>query len=319
MTVLVTGASGFVGSALVDKLLTDNVSVRACHRPARNVPHRQREVVISVSIDSTTDWREALSGIDVIVHAAARVHVMDDSALDPLDEFRRVNTEGTINLARQAATAGVKRVVFISSVKVNGESTSVELPFAADDDTYPADPYALSKSEAEVGLRLVSDETGLEVVIIRSPLVYGFGVKANFASLASIVKCGIPLPLGAVTSNRRSFVGISNLVDFLMLCLRHPKAANQTFMVSDGEDLSTAELLRRMGQVMNRRVRLIPVPVILLESVAHMVGKASMSDRLLGSLRVSIEKNNLLLGWKPPFTVDSGLSDALCTSGEYTI
>lgn len=308
---LVTGASGFVGTALVEKLLSSGAYVRACYRlEPRQADDRLHKVIIP-PIDGSTNWDDALEGIDSIVHSAARVHVMSEEAVDPLAEFRRVNTEGTLNLARQAAANGVKRLIFISSIKVSGESTLTNIPFKPSDSANPCDPYGQSKHEAEEGLRLVVRETDLEVVIVRPPLVYGPGVKANFAALARLLRLGVPLPLGSVTSNLRSFVALENLVDFLTVCLSHSKAANQTFMVSDGEDLSTAELLSRMARAIDRPARLFPIPCSILKAGAKLLGKGPVADRLLGSLQVSIELNHSLLGWTPPISVDDGLRRAL--------
>ena len=220
-------------------------------------------------------------------------------------------SEGTLNLARQAALAGVKRFIFLSSIKVNGESTQPGSPYGATDLAAPEDAYGISKSEAEAGLRHLSFETGMEVVIIRSPLVYGPGVKGNFSSLLRWVACGLPLPLGSVTTNRRSLVGLDNLVDLILTCVDHPKAANQTLLVSDGEDLSTADLLRRIGKSLNRPARLIPVPVSILNIVSRLLGKSSIAQRLLGSLQVDISKTCTLLNWKPPVSVDEGLRRAV--------
>jgi len=311
LKVLVTGASGFVGTALVEKLLSTGDQVRSCYRLDPSQADERLHKVIIPSIDGSTNWNDALEGMDSIVHSAARVHVMSDDSIDPLAEFRRVNAEGTLNLARQAAANGVKRLIFISSIKVSGESTPTNFPFKPSGSANPCDPYGQSKREAEEGLRLIAQETRLEVVIVRPPLVYGLGVKANFAALARLLRLGVPLPLGSVTNNLRSFVAIENLVDFLTVCLNHPKAANQTFMVSDGEDLSTAELLSRMAGAIGRPSRLFPVPCSILKAGAKLLGKGPVADRLLGSLQVSIELNHSLLGWTPPLSVDDGLRRAL--------
>jgi len=241
-----------------------------------------------------------------MVHCASRVHIMKDPSANPLEEFRRVNVQGTANLARQAAVAGVRRLVFVSSVKVNGEQTAQGSTFTADDACAPEDPYGISKHEAEQALRQIAAETGMEVVIIRPPLVYGPGVKANFAAMVRWLARGVPLPLGAVTHNRRSLVALDNLVDLITLCLTHPAAANQTFMVSDGEDLSTADMLRRMGNALGRPARLLPVPVGVLKLGAQLVGKPDVFQRLCGSLQVDIAKTRELLGWQPPVSVDEG-------------
>jgi nucleoside-diphosphate-sugar epimerase len=231
---------------------------------------------------------------------------MDDGAIDPLTEFRSVNVAGTLNFARQAARAGVQRFLFISSIKVNGEQTPLGGCFTADDAPAPEDSYGISKWEAEQGLQQGARETGMEVVIIRPPLVYGAGVKGNFASMIKLVAKGLPLPLGAI-HNRRSLVALDNLVDLIVTCIDHPAATNQVFLAGDGEDLSTSELLRRVGATMGRPARLLPVPAGLLQLGAKVLGKQAMAQRLLGSLRVDIAKTREILGWEPPLSVDEGL------------
>jgi nucleoside-diphosphate-sugar epimerase len=262
------------------------------------------------AIDGETDWSAALGAQDIVIHLAARVHVMSDTAADPLTAFRLVNVQGTLNLARQAATAGVKRFVFLSSVKVNGEYTLPGQAFAESDAPKPQDGYGISKHEAEQGLRQLAVDTGMEVVIIRPPLVYGPGVKANFASLMRAVQRGWPLPLGAV-HNQRSLVALDNLVDFVVTCVAHPQAANQTFFVSDGHDLSTTALVRGMAQAAGVPARLIPVPVWVLQAGATVMGKGESVQRLVGNLQVDISKARTLLGWRPPITVEEGLHRAL--------
>jgi len=262
-----------------------------------------------VSVPSLNDVKAidlALTGMDVVVHTAARVHVMDDSAQDPLTEFRDVNVTGTMNLARQAAAAGVKRFVFISSIKVNGEQTSGSQQFESTDSPALEDPYGVSKWEAEVGLKKLALETGMEVVIIRPPLVYGPGVKGNFASMIKLVEKGLPLPLGAI-HNKRSLVALDNLVDLIITCIDHHAAANQTFLVSDGEDLSTTELLRGVAEAIGKPSRLIPVPASLLQFGATLLGKKAVAKRLLGSLQVDISHTQECLNWTPPLTVKQGL------------
>jgi nucleoside-diphosphate-sugar epimerase len=261
-------------------------------------------------IGPATDWIHALQGVTCVIHCAARVHVMNEQATHPLDLFRQVNTAGTLNFARQAAASGVRRFVFVSSLKVNGEITAPGQPFTARSTPSPQDPYGISKWEAEEGLRALAKETGMEVVIVRPPLVYGPAVKANFASLIRVVRRGIPLPLGAVTANRRSLVALDNLVDLLVTCTKHPAASQQTFLVSDGEDLSTTDLLRRVGQAVGRPARLLPVPPALLALGAKLMGKGALSQRLLGSLQADISHTKAVLGWTPPVSVNEGLRRA---------
>lgn len=253
-----------------------------------------------------TNWSPALHGVDVVVHAAARVHVMQDMAIDPLAEFRRINVAGTLNLARQANATGVRRFIFISSVKVNGEATDTEGFYFADDVPAPLDAYGISKMEAEQGLRRISEETGMEIVIIRPPLVYGPGVKANFLTMMQWLWRRVPLPLGAI-HNKRSLVALDNLADLIVTCVDHPAAKNQTFLVSDGEDLSTTQLLRRMAEALHKPARLISVPVPLLQLGATLIGKPEVARRLCGSLRVDIAKTRQLLRWSPPVSMAEGL------------
>lgn len=264
-----------------------------------------REVVIG-EFDGDTDWSEALARHDVVVHAAARAHVMKDREEDPLVEYRKANVQGTLNLARQAAAAGVWRFVFVSSIKVNGEQTPTDQPFTEEDKPSPSDAYAISKFEAEQGLIDIASQSGMEVVIIRPPLVYGPGVKGNFASMIRMVGKGLPLPFGAI-HNRRSLVGLDNLVDLIVTAIGHPAAANQIFLAGDGEDLSTTELLNAIARAMGGPSRLIPVPAGMLMAAATMLGKKALAQRLLGSLRVDIAKARVLLGWQPPFSVEESL------------
>ena len=343
---LIAGINGFVGRGLAAALQGSGRLVKGTIRSAEGNAGgegrtekggRRREdgsqVFVTGEIDGHTDWSKALDGIDVVVHLAARVHVMDDLADDPLAEFRKVNTAGTLNLARQAVAAGVKRFVFISSVKVNGEETGRRekkgkngltqrrkgakvrekgkekrggFVFSEGDVVEPRDAYAVSKWEAEQGLMAIAEETGLEVVIIRSPLVYGPGVKANFRLLMKWVKRGVPLPLGAVY-NKRSFVALDNLVSFIMLCIDHPRATNEVFLISDGEDVSTTELLQKMARAFGKRSFLLPVPVGLMTFAAGLLGKRDVADRLFGSLQVDSSKSRDLLGWTPVVTMDEFL------------
>lgn len=308
--ILVTGGSGFIGSAVINTALAMGKKVRASLRHIdANAPANADTVLIG-NLDGNTDWSASLKDIEAIIHTAARVHIMHDAAADPLAEFRRVNVEGTLNLARQAAASGVKRFVFVSSIKVNGEATRTGVPFTADDAAAPQDAYGLSKYEAEIGLHQLAAMTGMEIVIVRPPLVYGPGVKANFAAMMRLLSSGLPLPLGAVNGNRRSLVALDNLGDLLLKCIDYPAAVNQTFLVSDGEDLSTTELLRRAGRVMGKQGWLLPVPPKLLQFAANTLGKADVAQRLLGSLQVDITKTRELLGWTPPISVNEGLRRA---------
>jgi len=305
--IVVTGATGFVGGAVLELLsaLTDFELIAAVRKPVSALFGRAKSVHVA-GLEADTDWREALQATNVVIHCAARVHVMDDQSSDPLAEFRKVNVVGTLNLARQAAAAGVKRFIFVSSIKVNGEGTAPGHSYRADDVPAPIDPYGISKLEAEQGLRVIAAETGMEVVIIRPVLVYGPGVKANFLSMMRWLNKGVPLPFGAIY-NKRSLVDLDNLVDLIVRCIDHPAAANQVFLVSDGEDLSTTELLCRMGAALGKPARLLLVPSRLLEVGAAMLGKQALAQRLCGSLQVDISKTRELLGWSPPVTVDQAL------------
>ncbi len=305
--ILVTGASGFVGSAVVNDLVHCGLPVRACSRSGHRELSGLVDSVAGVDLLNTIDFRPLLEGVSVIVHTAARVHVMRERAIDPQAAFRLLNVDSTLRLAQQAAAVGVKRFVFVSSIKVNGEATTVGRPFAASDTPNPSDPYGRSKLEAELGLQRIAMQTGLEVVIVRPPLVYGPGVKANFARLVSCVKAGIPLPFGCATTNRRSLVAIENLSNFLVLCTHAPAAANQTFLVSDDHDVSTAELLTSLGEALGRPALLLPVPLGLLMAGAKILRKAEMAQRLLGSLQVDITKTKTILGWMPPLNLQQSL------------
>ena len=310
MTALLTGASGFVGAAVLSAANKHGLSIRPVFRSAFSAQQftgAEQASVVVPTLEADSDWSVALSGVSVVIHCAARAHVMRDTAADPLEAYRVVNVEGTLNLARQASVFGVKRFVFISSIKVNGESTKLGCAYTSADVPAPEDAYGKSKAEAEAGLRLLSQETGMEVVIIRPPLVYGPGVKGNFKSLINLVAYGLPLPFGCVPDNRRSLVVLDNLVDLILVCVNHSAAANQTFLVSDGEDLSTAELLRRIGKALKRPACLLNVPASWLVFVARLLSKEALAQRLLGSLQVDISYTCKTLGWKPPINVDEGL------------
>ena len=308
MLILLTGASGFLGSALRRRMLeSSDCRIRlAARRPIAVNDSSALEQFFGLTLSETTDWSGALEGVDTVIHCAARVHVMNEQAADPLAEFRLANVLGTLRLARQAAAAGVKRFIFISSIKVNGESTAPDQQFLASDTPAPEDAYGQSKLEAEQGLLALAQETGMEVVIIRPPLIYGPGVKGNFASMIRLVDKGLPLPLGAI-HNRRSLVGIDNLVDLIIRCIDHPAAANRIFLAGDGEDLSTTELLRAVGKAMGRPARLMPLPAAFLRCGATLLGKQAVAKRLLGSLQVDISQTCDDLDWKPPFTVEESL------------
>ena len=305
MKVLVTGASGFVGSTLCAYLIAKGHAVRGAVRRTSDKPLPGVDVRVVSDLSADTNWSEALAGINAVVHCAARVHVMDETSLDPLTEFRDVNVKGTACLVKQAVDSAVRRFVYISSIKVNGEVTDGN-PFRADDTPAPEDPYGISKWEAEQALRGIADKTDLEVVIIRPPLIYGPGVSANFLRLMQGVMLGVPLPLGAI-SNSRSMVALENLVDLIETCLDHPEAVDQTFLVSDGEDLSLKSLLQRTAVALGKSVRLIPIPVSVLGVMLRLLGRADFAQRLCGSLQVDISKTRDCLGWSPPVSVDDAL------------
>ncbi len=301
--ILLTGATGFVGKALHTELISQGHTICAATRADK---YKRNNVVGVGVVDDTTDWSKALRDVNTVIHLAARVHVMKDSAPDSLAAYRQVNVAGTLNLARQATQAGVKRFIFISSSKVNGDYSEIGQPFTEECVANPQDAYGQSKLEAEQDLLLLAKQTAMEVVIIRPPLVYGNGVKANFYSLLRIVRLGIPLPLGAI-HNKRSFVYIGNLVSFILRCLDHPSAVGQVFMVSDGLDLSTTELIKKCAVALGVKSMLWPAPQRLIENLALILGKDDEAQRLCGSLQVDISKARALLGWTPPFSVEDGL------------
>ncbi len=304
--VLVTGANGFIGRRLCRVLLKNNFFVRAVFRRLELSMDFIQDRVVVGNISLNTQWENVLQGVNCVVHLAARVHVMNDQAIDSLSEYRKINVDATLNLARQAAQAGVDRFIFISTVKVNGEETFPGRPFTEKDRPVPVDPYSVSKYEAEKELLKLADETGLEVVILRPVLVYGPGVKGNFATMMRYLNKGFPLPLGAI-HNQRSLVALDNLVDLISTCIEHPAAANQIFLVSDGLDMSTTELLKRVSVALNVPVGLIPVPEKLLSLLLRVLGKQALALRLLGSLQVDITKAHIILGWEPPMKVTKSL------------
>ena len=303
MFVLVTGASGFVGNAFCAQLKAQGISYRVVIRHESQISYHS-DFILTDSIGGQTDWKKALYGITVVVHIAARVHMMNEISKDPLSEFRRVNVEGSGNLANQAVLAGVNRFIYISSVKVNGEGRNTA--YLESDKPDPQDAYAVSKWEAERGLWAISAETGMQVVILRIPLVYGPGVGANFFQLLKIIDQGWPLPLGGI-HNRRSLLYIDNLVNAILCALQHPRAANQLFLLSDGQDASTSQLVTWLAQALIKQTQMFSVPEGLLRSVARLVGKSSAVDRLFGSLYLDSTKIQSELGWSPPFTLQEGL------------
>lgn len=308
--VLVTGATGFIGSALLHRLVELNLPVHAAVRNDLDAPLNKMVKVINLGeFTPSLDWRLALQDINVVVHLASRVHIMRDKAKDPFAEYRRINVDSSLNLARQAAEAGVKRFIYLSSIKVNGSFTLPGEVFSAEDVPRPQDAYGVSKYEAELGLKDIGSNTGMEVVIIRPPLVYGPGVKANFLSMMRLISLAIPLPFGAI-NNLRSLVALDNLVDLIVVCTNHPGAANQVFLVSDGEDISTTSLLYSMGNSLGKSVRLIKIPVFWLYILGRLIGRQATVDRLCSSLQVDISKTYKILNWSPKINVDEGLRRA---------
>ncbi|WP_412499125.1 UDP-glucose 4-epimerase family protein [Vibrio furnissii] len=312
MKILVTGASGFVGASVARLALSRGIDVLGQVR---------QQVILGFptcvkDISSHTEWADALGNVDCIVHCAARVHQMNDCAANPVEAFKEVNTQGTLNLARQAAAAGVKRFVFVSSIKVNGESTLPNQPFLPMTQDIPVDPYGVSKYEAEEGLKAIEDETGLEVVIIRPPLVYGPGVKANFLSMMNWVNKGIPLPLGGI-DNCRSLVFLDNLADLILVCCQHANARSRTFLVSDNYDVSTSTLLRQIATAMNKPSRLFSVPTSWLCYVAALIGKKAIAERVCGNLQLDITDTIQVLDWSPVYSFEEGIQrttdDYLCS------
>lgn len=301
---LVTGAAGFVGQALVAALQAQHRDVRrVLRRPAAGNQHND---FIIGDIRTDTDWRTALQGITCAVHLAARTHVLDERSADALNAYRQINVEATRNLAQQAAAAGVRRFVFLSSIKVNGENTAGQ-PFTRDDTPQPLDAYGISKCEAEDALRQIGADTGMEIVILRPPLVYGPGVKGNFLRLLRAVARGTPLPLGSI-NNRRSLVYVGNLVDAIIPCMDAPAAAGKTYLVSDGEDVSTPALIRKLAAALGTSPWLLPCPPALLRFGGTLLGKGATAMRLTGSLAVDGTPLRQELAWQPRFSLDQGLN-----------
>lgn len=307
MKVLVTGATGFLGHAMLAWLEDlEGVDAVAGVRNDTGRSHNSTETLVLGDLEGPPPTLEALREINAIIHCAARVHVLHTKGTETVEAYRAANVDGTMKLANQAAKAGVRRFIFVSTVKVNGEATPTGSKFTADDEVSPADPYGRSKWEAEKALLALSKNSGMEVVIVRPPLVYGPGVGANFLSMMRWVKKGVPLPL-ANTQNQRSLVYVHNLTSLLWTCVVHPKAVNQIFLVSDGADLSTSQLLLKLAKYLREPSRLFPFPRSALKSTAHLMGKSSIFDRLFGSLQVDISKTQSTLEWTPPFDSDDGL------------
>lgn len=308
LRILVTGANGFVGRAVVAELRRQGHRVTGAIRDVRALAACGECRYVGIGdIGAATDWREALAGVDVVVHLAARVHVMREAAADPLAEFRATNVLGTRQLAAAAAGGNVRRLVFMSSIKVNGEATEPGLAFAPDDLPSPQDAYGQSKWEAEQALGEVAARTGLEVVILRPPLVYGPGVGANFLRLLRLVETGLPLPFGSIR-NRRSMVFVGNLACLVGACAVHPGAAGRTFLVSDGDDLSTPRLIRQLAAALECKARLWPCPPALLNAIGMLTGRRQEFRRLLDSLVIDSGLALRQLGWRPPFSVAEGLA-----------
>jgi len=308
MKILVTGATGFIGSALIEYLADiPYFSVVGMVRSIKDIPINTSVEFRLGEIGSINKTGINLSDIDVIIHTAGRAHIMNDNSANPIEEFRRVNTSGTLDLARFAADLRVKRFVFLSSIKVNGESTELGVPFSVNSMEDPRDAYGVSKYEAEIGLLEISRETGLEVTIIRPPLVYGPGVKGNFNTLIKVLSLRTPLPLASVRNNRRSMVGLDNLLSMIAICARHPKAANQTFLISDKTDLSTYSLLRLLGASIGKPAVLFKFPVVMLALIAKLFSIETKAQRIIGTLQVDISHTCSQLGWEPPFSVEHGL------------
>lgn len=305
MKVLITGASGFIGSALTQFLYKQNYSITVTLRRVSNTLPSDIQQKLIGNLLPNIDWSQTLADTDTVIHLAARAHILKEQSTDPLTAFRATNTAATLNLAQQAAAAGVRRFIFISSIGVNGNKT-LDKPFTVTDTPNPAEHYAISKHEAELGLKQIAAQTGMEVVIIRPPLVYGAGAKGTFNQLIKTVAKRVPLPLGCI-HNQRSLVALPNLIDLITTCIDHPAAANQTFLISDGEDLSTTDLLRRLSHALGKPARLLPIPQQLLETTLNLLGKQAIAQRLCGNLQIDMTHTRKTLNWTPPVSVDEAL------------
>ena len=310
MNILVTGANGFVGQSLVNNLL--NKTEYKVVAGVRKIPSKKIECEYRIinNLEDKPTLTDVFKDIDVVIHSAARVHVMDDKSADPLTEFRKVNVEGTLNLARQAVEVGIKRFIFISSIKVNGEGTKIGTHYTEDSKPNPIDPYGVSKYEAEQGLLELAENTPLEVVIIRPTLVYGENVKGNFHSLMKWTYKGIPLPIGGIKQNLRSLVYVENLVDFIVTCINHPNAKNEVFLISDDDDISTADLLQEISKGLGVKNKAVNIPPKLINTAASALGKSGVAQRLSGSLQVDISKAKTLLGWEPKYSTSESIQKA---------
>ena len=308
MKILVTGTSGFVGRHLVGHLKSLEHDVIPVVR--RKLSQSECDAVEVGEINGETDYEKVLEGVESVVHLAARVHVMNDKSEHALEEYRTVNLSGTVNLAVQSAKAGVKRFVFVSSIKVNGEATPCGYAFKETDEINPLDHYGVSKSEAEKELIKIQNETGMEIVIIRPPLVYGPGVKANFKKIVDLVRTKPIIPLGAI-NNKRSIVSVYNLVDFIAICLVHDNASGQVFLVSDGLDISTSELVEAIASAHGKKRLILPFPLSLAKIASKITGNDQTIKRLYGSLCIDISKARVLLQWNPPYSFKEGLEKML--------
>jgi len=308
-SILITGASGFIGGALCDQLSKKYQIKAQVRRGTVKVSSENIELVIG-DLSKSFNWNKALDGIEVVVHCAARVHVLNDASSDPLADFRGVNTFGTLSLAAQAATSGVKHFIYLSSISVNGVDSG-DSTFTVNSEPNPLTPYAISKYEAELGLWRISRETGMNITIIRPPLVYGAGAPGNFGVLIKLIKLGVPLPFKSVDNNRRSYVSLINLIDLIGLCIDSEKSFNKIFLVSDGEDLSTAELIRKVGVHLKKRTKLFSMNSNLIQMVGYFFGHEALVNRLLSNLQVDITKTYSDLGWRPKLSFDEGLRSAL--------